>query len=144
MKNSIKKKDARFIVNEEKRKVVCIIDNTDKLFIDYVYDNLRLTPAFIGNHVEKLYDRLEMPKRFIGIASCDPRDEFVRETGELVAFSRAKDKLNKSFFKRANLYINTLDEWLNDAAENFNQYGEKLEQNTERRHKKIEEILKEQ
>ena len=82
-----------------------------------------------------------MPRRFVGIATCDPNDEFSVEAGKLIAFSKAKDKVQTSFFKRADLYVNTLDNWLQDAVEAINNYGKKLTENTKRRHQKIAELI---
>ena len=82
-----------------------------------------------------------MPNRFVGIATCNPEDKFSIEAGKLIAFSKAKDKIHKSFFKRANIYVNTIDNWLNQAIDNINHYGEKIEINTARRHTKIAELV---
>ena len=144
MKINITKDKARFIVNEDARKVVCIIDNTRNLFLDYANKNLRIMPdcdAPWGGNASRLYPKLHMPRRFVGIATCDPNDEFSIEAGKLIAFSKAKDKVQTSFFKRADLYVNTLDNWLQDAVEAINNYGKKLTENTKRRHQKIAELI---
>lgn len=145
MKINISKDNARFIVNEDARKVVCIIDHTRDLFLDYANKNLRILPdcdALWGSrHGSRLYPKLKMPDKFIGIATCSPDDEFSVENGKLIAFSRAKDKIHTSFFKRANTYVNTIDNWLSDAVESINSYGAKVEANTKRRHNKIAAIV---
>lgn len=146
MKINITKDKARFIVNEDARKVVCIIDHTSNLFIDYADKNLKIRPDCDNGMIwdskrSRLYSKLKMPNKFVGIASCNPEDEFSIETGKLIAFSRAKDKIHNSFFKRANTYINTLDDWLNQAAESINRYGDKIGINTNRRHLKIIELI---
>ena len=144
MKINITKDKAQFIVNEDARKVVCIIDHTSHLFIDYAANNLKILPDCDntwGGNCSRLYPRLKMPNKFVGIASCNPEDEFSVETGKLIAFTRAKDKIQNSFFKRANLYVNTIDSWLNQAMESINSYGKKLEINTNRRHKKIASLI---
>ena len=148
MKINLTKENARYIVNEEKGKVICIFENTGRMFIDYADNNLRIKPDCdnIGGiwntcHKSSLYPKLKMPNKFIGIASCNPEDEFSVETGKLIAFSRAKDKIHNSFFKRANTYVNTIDGWLTDAVESINSYGAKIELNTKRRHDKITSIV---
>lgn len=144
MKINITKDKAQFIVNEDARKVVCIIDHTSHLFLHYAEKNLKILPdcdALWGGNGSRLYPKLKMPNKFVGIASCNPEDEFSVETGKLIAFTRAKDKIQNSFFKRANLYINTIDDWLNQAMDAINSYGEKLEINTKRRHKKIASLI---
>ena len=52
--------------------------------------------------------------------------------------------LLKSFFKRANTYINTLDNWVNEAANTLNALGEKLTINKEKRHNHIKELVGEE
>jgi hypothetical protein len=144
MKINITKDKAQFIVNEDARKVVCIIDHTSYLFLHYAEKNLKIQPDcdnLWGGNGSRLYPRLKMPNKFVGIASCNPEDEFSVETGKLIAFSRAKDKIQTSFFKRANLYVNTLDTWLNQAMDSINSYGAKIEINTARRHNKITSLI---
>lgn len=146
MKINITKDKAQFIVNEDARKVVCIIDHTSHIFLNYADKNLKIRPDCDNGMIwdskrSRLYSKLKMPNKFVGIASCNPEDEFSVETGKLIAFTRAKDKIQNSFFKRANLYINTIDNWLNQAMDSINSYGKKLEINTERRHKKIASLI---
>lgn len=139
MKINISKQNARFIVQEDRRKVICIIDNTDSLFLDYARGNLKPSPNFFDG--EKFYDNLLMPDRFIGIATCSKEDQFDAETGKFIAYSRAKDKVNHSFFKRAKYYINTMDNWMDQSVELINSYGEKIARNSERRQKKLDELI---
>lgn len=143
MKINITKDDARFIVDEKKGKVVCIIDGTRDLFLHYAEDNFRIRPDCDNGWIpkSKLYPKLIMPNRYVGVATCNPEDTFSVETGKLIAFSNAKDKIHKSFFKRANTYVNTLDNWLAEAVDSINRYGEKIEVNTRRRHDKITELV---
>ena len=143
MKINITKNDARFIVDEKKGKVVCIIDGTRDLFLHYAEDNFRIRPDCDDGWISesKLYPKLIMPNRYVGVATCNPEDTFSVETGKLIAFSHAKDKIHKSFFKRANTYVNTLDNWLTEAVDSINRYGEKIEVNTRRRHDKITELV---
>jgi hypothetical protein len=63
----------------------------------------------------------------MGKAVCAPDDEWNEETGKLIAFARAKDKCYKSFFKRANHFVQTIDRRLGDMIEQFNDFGMKLE-----------------
>lgn len=147
MKNfNIKPTDKRvkYIVNEDKKVVVCIIEHTRELFNDFCNKNFQiceLNTAFYDNKGESFFWNLQMPNQFSGVAYCSENDEWNVDTGKLIAFSRAKDKLNKSFFKRANLYINTLDKWANEAADVLDQIGVKLSINTEHRHNLIDSIL---
>ena len=139
---NVKPEDCRYIVNEEKRKVICLIENTKYSFLNFANDNFVVSPDSLSNPwgtitLPNLHDHLLMPNRFCGIATCSDTDEWDEETGRLIAYSRAKDNLNKSFFKRANFFINTVDRHVNDAVNTLNRLGEKLEISTDRRHKKI-------
>ena len=143
MKINITKDNAQFIVKEDEGKVICIFRDTAPLFLMYAQENLPIVPHCETCDVStsRLYRKLLMPNKFIGVASCDPNDSFSVEKGKLIAFSKAKDKIQTSFFKRANTYINTIDEWTSRAVDSINTYGSKLERNTERRHNKISELI---
>ena len=147
-KFNVKPEDCHYIVNKDKRKVVCLIENTRYSFLDFANKNFVLSPDCFDNPWGRMYvnirDRLVMPNRFCGVATCSETDEWDEETGKLIAYSRAKDKLNKSFFKRANFFVNTVDRHINDAVETLNNLGDKLENSTLRRHKKISSIIGEE
>ena len=136
---NIKPTDAKYFIDKEKRTVVCVLEKTENLFIHFIVDNFTIRPTVIGN--DSLYKKFKMPNRFIGIARCSADDEWNPETGKLIAFSRMKDNLNQSFFKRANTYVNFLDETTNQAESVFNRIGEKLSVNTYHRHNLINSIL---
>lgn len=149
MKLNIAPTDCRYIVDKNKNKVICIIEDTERLFLKFVYSNFNVRLEDIGDahfyiHNYNFTKKFLMPRRFVGIATCSETDEWDEETGKLIAYSRAKDNLNKSFFKRANLYINSLDKEIDRAAEVLNILGQKLEINTARRHEKISSIIGEE
>lgn len=135
MNINVKPSDCVYYVNEEARKVVCVIPHTEEVFFDYI-ENF---PFWITK--EKLYDSLIMPSRFVGIATCSPEDEFNEELGKRIAFHKAKGKMNASFFKRAQTYINSIDKDFVEVIENFNNYGERLSNNADRREKIIESMV---
>lgn len=142
MNFNVSKDNATFFVNPEKRKVICIIDNTELMFLDFIEANLPIKTCCCGWWKERQFEKeLEMPGRFVGVATCSQDDEWNEETGKIIAFSRAKDNLNRSFFKRANTYVNTIDDWLSRAVEKINAYGDKVTINTDRRHERIDELL---
>ena len=145
MKINITKDMARFIVNEKGRKVICIFEGTNELFLEYARNNLKINPTCDATYpllnTSKLHDKLYMPNKFVGTASCHPDDEFSVEKGKLLAYSRAKDKIHISFFKRANTYVNEIDNMLVDAVDTLNRYGSRIDANTKRRHAKIKEMI---
>ena len=139
--NGIKMSDCKFYVNEKERMVICVIPPyikrdgvswcTDRMVIDYIGENFAFSDVdmynAIGFYESKLPKKLKMPYTFIGKAKCAPEDEWNEETGKIIAFSRAKDKCYKSFFKRANMFVQTIDKRLNDMITSFNNFGMKLE-----------------
>ena len=127
-------KNVRFIAQPERRKVVCIISDTKHYLEDFIdlWRNDWDVPYKVGRI-------LEMPDRFVGVATCDENDEWNEEVGKAIAFSRAKYKLHNSFFKRANTFLNQCDRALNQLVENINDYGDRISTNIDKREKWITE-----
>ena len=141
--NGIKMSDCKFYVDEEARTVVCVIPDTSDMvedFIDEHFDfkelNFSIITCWGWGH-----DKLTMPHSFMGKAVCAPEDEWNEETGRMIAFSRAKDKCYKSFFKRANLYVQAIDRRLGDMITQFNDFGMKLDGKREALQTKINERI---
>ena len=135
---NVKQSDCKFYVDEENRKVICVIEDTSLLFLKYIEDfklDLSESPKFWNN--------LVMPHRFVGIATCSENDTFNAETGKLIAFNKAKIKLTTSLFKRARVYISRIDDVFTDIVENFNNFGERVSANTDRREERIKALLDE-
>lgn len=146
MKFNISMEDAKFIVNEDNHVVVCVIENTKRLFIDFANKNFHIgTDLGFLSTWDKSYpdfqDKLYMPNKFVGVAKCSPDDEWDENIGRIIAFSRAKDNLLKSFFKRAQFYVTSIEDWLDDAVEILNNLGNKLTNNSDHRHAYIEELI---
>ena len=148
--NGIKMSDCKFYVDEEARTVVCVIPNklgeykfTRNMVSDFIEDNFRFNDFDMQfcldyNWVDKA---LKMPSSFIGKAVCAPEDEWNEETGRMIAFSRAKDKCYKSFFKRANFFVQALDRRLGQMITTFNDFGMKLDGKREALQTKINERI---
>jgi hypothetical protein len=148
----IKMSDCRFYVNEAERTVVCVIPQfveegnwrnfTSDMVTDFISDNFTFSEIDFDYAMEsKLKDKLKMPNTFMGKAVCSPDDEWNEEVGKMIAFSRAKDKCYKSFFRRANHFIQTIDRRLNDMIECFNNFGLQLEDKHLRLENKINELV---
>jgi hypothetical protein len=141
--NGIKMSDCKFYVDEDARVIVCVIPNVHDLLQDFIsqhfsWGNINVEWA-VGYQFNK---QLEMPNSFMGKAVCAPEDEWDVELGKKIAFSRAKDKCYKSFFKRANLLVQTFDKRLGDMIETFNNFGLKLEVKREALESQIEGAIK--
>ncbi len=136
-RHSIRKEDVKFVVNKEMHTVVCYMEDTEEIFIDFAienYGNISMLPY----EMEKLF---KMPNRFVGKAVCSADDEWDEEKGKLLAYHRMKAQLNKAFFHAANSFFDYVDKMNDDFGEIINAYGEKLYHNTERRKAKIKELV---
>lgn len=150
MKFNITRDDAKFYVDEEKGVVVCVIDDTRDLFKDFARDNYRISYKCdldynfehnINGWNSTLEEKMTMPNKFTGIARLGEGDEWNEEIGCAIAFSRAKDALLQSFWKRVETYFDTIYTWIEDAANMTDKLGEKFSINTEKRHNYIKELI---
>lgn len=138
--NGIKMSDCRFYVLEDERIVVCVIPNTRDLVVDFIIEHFQWKDCNLYDAISWRFEEYRMPRSFMGKAICSKEDEWNEEVGKLIAFSRAKDKCYKSFFKRANAFIQKVDTRLGDAIELFNNFGAKLEYKREALKERIEEL----
>ena len=140
MKHSIKREDVKYFVNEEKRTVVAVLEGTECLFTDFMYENNGPLPC---RDYYELDDRYSLPNRFVGIAKCSVNDEWNEQLGKLIAFDRLKEKVNNSFIKCANKYVRDIDNNINTFCRNTKAYLDKLESNSDRRRNLINQLIKE-
>lgn len=140
MKHSIRREDVKYHVNKEKKIVVAILEHTEDLFINYIEENGGL---YSYESIWRDLKKYSMPARFVGISKCGPDDEWDEDFGKLVAFDRLKEKLNKSFVKRANTYVHSIEEALDNFCDNTQIYLNKLAKNSERRKEIINKHLSE-
>lgn len=141
--NGIKMSDCKFYVDKNARVVICVIQDVQDMLIKFVREHFDWNDIDIDYAVDWHFEpKLKMPHSFMGKAVCADEDEWDEELGKKIAFSRAKDKCYKSFFKRANLLVQTYDRRLGDMIEIFNNFGLKLEQKREALEKIIEDQTK--
>ena len=131
MKINIRPQDCKFYVNKEKRKIVCILENTRYMLTEFIENNDN-SDYFI------LDDCLLLPNRFIGIATCSVDDEWDEEFGKKLAFRRMKDSFYTAFFKRTDKYVDILNDKLNALIDNFNEIGLKVAASLAKRDAEIE------
>jgi len=156
--NGIKMSDCRFYVDEDARTVICVIppiitnksgdrQNTSDMVFDFIRENFQFSDIDMYDAIsfwnKNFSNKLIMPRSFIGKAVCAPEDNWDVELGKMIAFSRAKDKCYKSFFKRANKFVQTIDRRLGDMITVFNDFGVKLENKRENLQQRIEEMTAE-
>ena len=139
--NGIKMSDCWFYVNEDARTVVCVIPKTKYMLEDFIKEHFRWNDFDFNFGIDYDYIKaLYLPSSFMGKAVCAEGDEWNEELGRMLAYSRAKDKCYKSFFKRANKLIQTLDRRLGDMISIFNDFGIKLDTKKNELEEKIEDM----
>lgn len=136
---NVRPEDCTFVVDEDKRTIVCYITNTRDMFRDFVSDFHWALYSYMLDYSEKKEPFTLMPNRFVGVATCSPDDTWNEEFGKRLAFDRMKEKLHRSFFKRANWFVNEVDFTLNSLVTELNNYGSTLSKVSDVRHKWIEE-----
>ena len=90
---------------------------------------------------DKEYDQLLMPNSFVGVAQLGENDIWDEELGKQIAYQRAKQKRDASFFKRANMLVRLYERELDKLCNLFDAYGKRLSDNNEYREKKIAEKI---
>ena len=141
--NGVKMSSCKFYVNEQERVVICVIPHTKNMLKQFVMEHFQwddIDLAFSPNW--HFNNKLAMPSSFMGKAVCSPDDEWNEALGRKIAFSRAQDKCSKSFFKRANLLVQTIDRRLGDMITTFNDFGLKLDKKREALENDIESVIK--
>lgn len=135
--------DCNFYVDEENRTIVCVLEGTKDMFHEYCSEKLYISPwcFFSNSTVKRFTTSLDMPNRFVGIARCAPEDVWNVVLGKKIAYLRLREKVFKSFFRRANTYINTYDTVLEESAALINNFGEKIARELDSRDAYIAEQL---
>lgn len=125
------KEDCKFYIDEASRKVVCVASVDPFTLYDFIN---RITHPIMQEYTEKYF----MPTIYKGIATCSANDEWDEEYGKNLAYSRAKKKFLRSFFKRAQTYIKDYEQILDNLVVAFNQYGDASSTRMDQLDKKLE------
>lgn len=135
----VSKEDVVYIVDEKKRKVVAYVEGTKYELVNFISENKGILPDWFD--MPKLHDKLLLPNKFIGIATCSPDDEWNPEIGKLIAYHRMKTNMSKSFFKHAETYYRLMLKKINETVDLINIYGNKLTANYKRRIETINQTI---
>ena len=135
----VSKEDVVYIVDEKKRKVVAYVEGTKYELVNFISENKGILPDWFD--LPKLHDKLLMPNKFIGIATCSPDDEWNPEIGKLIAYHRMKTNMSKSFFKHAETYYKLMLKKVDETIDLINIYGNKLTANYNRRIETINQTI---
>lgn len=143
----INMKTAKFFIHPEKRKVVCVIENCSKDFLNFIWKKTRMdfpvTEHGEGIWVSKKEREFLMPDSFTGIATCGEGDEWNEKIGKMIAFNRAKEKWGTSFFKRANRFMAEHNKIFEETCDIIDEFGCKLNENLTNRGNKIQNYFAE-
>lgn len=129
--------EVRYIVDQEHRKIICLLSNTKYAFYDFVEE--RANDLILPINKRAI---LYMPNTFRGVATCAPEDEWNEELGKHIAYARARYKFDVSFFRHANNFMHYFDNTLDRLSEDFNRYGVRIGNNQEYRMQRINKYLK--
>ena len=129
----------KYVVLPEMRMVKCFLTDTKYIACETLED--------VDSNVmrdEYFHPRYIMPNQYLGVAYCNPNDEWNPELGKQIAYDKARAKLDRSLFKRLQLYVNRCDKYYNDVVNSINVLGRRLSQSHSHRAERIEAALKEQ
>lgn len=85
----------KYFVNEEKRQVIGLLENTQWDAINKINKMMRDTDfCFCPG------EKFMMPSEFRAVVQCDPKDEFSVEEGKKIARKRILDRYYPSLHKR--------------------------------------------
>ena len=135
----VSKEDVIYIVDEKKRKVVAYVEGTKYELVNFISENKGILPNWFD--LPKLHNKLLMPDKFVGIATCSPDDEWNPEIGKLIAYHRMKTNMSKSFFKHAETYYKLMLKKVDETVDLINVYGNKLTANYNRRIETINQTV---
>jgi len=123
--------------------VLCIIegDYVQDMLLDYINEYSCGTAIEFWPNSYKIRKQFELPRSFVGKAVCSTDDEWNEELGRKIAYSRAKNKVYNSFYKRANSFVNTVDRVLNGMVTDLNSFGKNLDSQKESLEQHIDKLL---
>ena len=139
-KYGIKMSDCKFYVDEVNRTVVCVYEPTSDMLLEYIRTKFRWKDFDTWFAVDGLSE-LWMPDSFRGKAVCAPEDTWNEEIGRKIAYSKMREKCYKSFFKRANILVQTIGKRLDQMIDTFNDFGADIDEKQEALADEIEEYV---
>lgn len=132
----------QYFTDKEKGIVVARINDCKRDFISFMIDFCdKNALGFLAPFSDKEYDQLLMPNSFVGISRLSENDIWDEELGKQIAYQRAKQKRDESFFKRANLVVRLYERELDKLCNLFDAYGARLSKNASYRENKIMEKI---
>jgi hypothetical protein len=101
-----------YYINEEERTIVCVLSHCYSEA--YRYIGKHLTYYWMDT---TLLDKLRMPDRFIGKATCAAGDTWDESYGRKLAYFRAKRKFDRNFANKVSTFIIIMNRNLGDLRD---------------------------
>lgn len=102
----------RYVINEEKRTCVAILEGTQHDAITKINKMCKSEVRFSDEADIWVYDiknsKYAMPNKFVGIAKCSPEDEWDVEIGKSVARKKLLDKYHKELRNREAKFLDNI------------------------------------
>lgn len=125
--------DVRYFVNEEKKIVVCKLENCFKaLNCDMCHKGWPGSEA------------LMIDNEFVGKAQCSPEDTFDIEIGKKIAYKRAVIKMIKAKKRTLDNFVKDYQRVTNDLVRDTDKMIRKYESSIDRKDQDILRILREE
>jgi hypothetical protein len=96
------KKMIKYYVDEPKRTVAAVLEDCELDAVDVISRKIGYINEYLSSDLS--VDKYTLPKRFVGIAKCDPRDTFNETEGKKIAKKRCLDKYHKRLNKTIDRY----------------------------------------
>ncbi len=93
----------KYFVNEEKRQVIGLLENTRWDAYNKISKMIRDTDFCVAPN-----EKYMMPSEFKAVVQCDPADEFNVEEGKRIAKRRILDRYYPALDKRVNKFVNAV------------------------------------
>lgn len=103
----------KYIVNKEKRTVVCILSNCSEDVLKAIDKSFR--KIFISD--------LYINDKYVGVAKCSPEDEWDEKIGKRLAFSRAYAEYRGAIKVKARKFIANMENEMQHFKEVMEERG---------------------
>lgn len=134
----VRMNDCQFFVNKDKRAVTCIYYTPD----DDIYSPVHVIEDNSNNNSFIVqWDDYKLQRRYVGVARCNPSDEWNEEYGKLVAFYYMKRNYFRDYFSKLNKFYDVAETQLEQYRTICDNIGAKFTKELDRLDDKIMENL---
>lgn len=106
------KMSIRYVINEEKRTCVAILENTKYDAISKINKMCKSEARFSDEAEIHVYSyknsKYKIPNRFVGVAKCSPEDVWDVEVGKRIAREKLLDKYHKALHNKQAKFLDNM------------------------------------